>query len=318
MIGIGTALLLSGVLFFFERRFLRDVGTVAGEAGAAAAEEVVAQSTEAINVRLDELSDQMDEMLAEEAQVHDSAIAALSSPTFDTVATALAHANTLGALKNGHVTVQGSDDPDELGLQFSWGMSMSSEPSRISLTVHGVLYEDLKNPPAGGSPLIEIQWSPDESAAEAGIRLRALLVDRGRLKSDATLRWDHALLNLQMALDIAVRSRRRDPGSIHLRGALAELVDRQWMITEGGLECPDHAYVYPEEEFPSQLERMAQREREEWMPSEKPDWVDDALWDRLVQRGKRIFPIRRGPMRAAPTWVPMKKTPTELREDNRP
>ncbi|HVX23318.1 MAG TPA: hypothetical protein VHB02_18400 [Acidimicrobiales bacterium] len=316
MIGIGTALLLAGVLFFFERRFLQDVGDIAAREGAAAAQEEIAASTQTINVRIDQLADQMQSLISEQAAVHDEAVAAMEVPTFDSVASALAHANTLGALNWGHVTVQGSDDPDELGVEFSWGLDRGdgrfSQSAHHALTVKAIVYADFYI--SGGRPVFEIEWAPDEDALQAGLRLRSQLVTRGRFKSEGTFRWEQSLKNLQSALDLAIRSRRLDPGAVHLHGALSELVSDEWMITEAGLECPGHdGYLYAHDSFPSRHLQMTHREREEWMP-DRPNWVDDAMWKRLIERGKRIFPIERGPITAAPSWVPTTQTPAELRE----
>lgn len=319
LIAIGTALLLAGVLFFFERRFLRDVGEIAAREGAAAAQAEVAEATEDINVRIDQLAERMREGLAEQAAAHDAAVVAMETPTFDTVGAALALANSLGALKFGHVTVPASDDPDELGLEFSWGEDRGDgrfgHPARNVLKVEALVYADFHI--SGGRPVIEIEWGPSESATEAGLRLHAQLTARGRLRSEATFRWEQALQNLRYAIDIAVRSRRRDPGALHLHGALAELVNDDWVITEAGLECPNHeGYIYAQDNFPSRLERMARlshKEREEWIP-DRPEWVDEALWRRLIDRGKRMFPIERGgPRLTNPPWLPATKTPADLR-----
>jgi hypothetical protein len=87
------------------------------------------------------------------------------------------------------------------------------------------------------------------------------------------------------------------------------------MITESGLECPSRGYLFSGDEFPEHGPPGRQRriEREEWL-SRRPEWVDEATWGRLVERGKQVFPIRRGPYGGMPSWMPCTQGPSQLRQ----
>jgi hypothetical protein len=324
LVSVGSALVLAGALFLVSRRFLRDVGDIASQAATTAADARIDASTQILQLRLDELSQRMTELLGRQDAVDDEAVRAMEVPSFDTVATALAVANRLGALKNGHVTVQGSHDPDELGLEFSWGRDMGdgrfAQAARYVLEVRTVLYDDFGR--SGPKPWIVEEWGfgttkeEDEPAEAVGLRLINQIRQRDRWKSPTTLDWPMALENLQRALELAVRSRHRPDGDDIVQGALKELVNDEWMITESGLECPSRGYLFAGDQFPEPdppgPERRA--ERDAWLPV-GPEWVDEVIWSRLVERGKRVFPIRRGPYRGMPSWVPCTESPAELRSN---
>jgi hypothetical protein len=126
MVNIGTALLLAGVLFFLQRRFVTGVEEVVRRAAASAADARIDERVGQVGARLDELEERMNEVLTARRQRQDDAIGALDVPTFESVATALAEANALGALAYDHVTVQASAEISELGLEFSWGVDLGN------------------------------------------------------------------------------------------------------------------------------------------------------------------------------------------------
>jgi len=124
LISVGTAVMLAAALYFLQRRFVVEVRQVATRTAEAVADALVTERVQEVNTKLDELRDRMNEVISERAQRQDTAVNAMEMPTFRTVARALAEANRLGALADGRVTVQGSSERDELGLEFSWGTQM--------------------------------------------------------------------------------------------------------------------------------------------------------------------------------------------------
>lgn len=228
MVNIGTALLLAGVLFFLQRRFVTDVEEVVSRAAISAADERIDEHVGQVGARIDELEERMNEVLTARRQRQDEAIGSLDVPTFESVATALAEANTLGALAYDHVTVQASTEITELGLEFSWGVDLGDgrfgRRRRAVLMVSGHVYADER---AGGSrPVIETTWEPGDPAEEVGLRLREQLENRGRWHGNGTLNWPMALRNLKRSLDLAVRSRRRDGTGLVLEGPSSSLWER--------------------------------------------------------------------------------------------
>ena len=314
MVSIGAAVLLAGVLFFLERRFLTEVGDVATTAARVAADARIDERTQEVSSRLDQLDERTNELREERERRQDESVRGLDVPTAQSVANALAEANRIGAIADGHVTVQASRDLTEFGLEFSWGADAGDGrfgiPARAILMVRGRVYADERS--GGSRPVIEAEWRTDESTEQVGLRIREQLERRGRWLSDSTLDWPMALRNLKKSLDLAIRSRRRDGSPGLIQGALFELVGDDWAITDAGLECPSHdGYVFRESEFPERYSMRTMREKktEPWRP-EPPVWVDAALWDELLERGRWHLPIYRGPMRGTPSWVPLRGGPT--------
>ena len=313
LVSVGAAVLLAGVLFFLERRFLTEVCDVATTAAKVAADARIDEHTRDVAARLDELDERMSALLGERERRQDESVRGLDVPTAESVANALAEANRLGAIKFGHVTVQASRDLYELGLEFSWGADAgdgrSGIPARKVLMVTGHVYSDERS--RSPNPAILLEWQLNEPTEQVGLRLREQLENRGRWQSDGTLDWPSALRNLQKSLDLAIRSRRRDGSDGLLHGALFELVGDDWAITDAGLECPSQdGYIFSESEFPERYAMRNMHQVEPWAP-EPPPWVEPALWDELVRRGGRHFPIDRGPMRGPPSWIPLKEGPHE-------
>jgi hypothetical protein len=315
MVSVGAAFLLAGVLFFLERRFLKEINDVAATAATAAADARMDQRDQQVTLRLDQLDERMNELLETRARRQDESVRALDVPTAESVANALAEANKLGAIAYGHVTVQASRDLYELGLEFSWGADAGDGrfgmPARAVLMVRGRVYADERS--HRPRPVIETEWQVNEASEEIGLRLREQLESRGRWQGDGTLDWPMALRNLQKSLDLAIRSRRRDGSSGLIRGALFELVGDDWAITEAGLECPSRDFLLSEREFPERytMRGVRPKEAEAWRP-EPPEWVDSALWDELLTRGRQHYPIDRGPIMGTLSWTPLKEGPTTL------
>lgn len=314
LISVGSAFLLAGVLFFLQRSFLTDVEEIASRTATGVADARIDERVQEVDLRLDQLDERMAEVLAERRRVHDAAVEAIGRPTFESVAGALAVANSLDSLAYGHVTVQASHDLTELGLECSWGTDWGNgrfgEDGRDRLTFRPHVYADDRG--SGPHYIYEIDWGPNETVDQVYLRLRQQLESRGRWKTEGTLDWRMALRNLQRSLDLAIRSRRRDTDEWVIEGALFELVGEEWAVTEAGLECPLHDYILRESEFPDRnpLARIARRGEppKEFRPP-KPDWVDEELWEELLWRGGKHFPISKGPAIMAPSWAALSEGP---------
>lgn len=249
MVSIGSIFLLAGAIFLLERHFVVRVSAAVERAAIHAVDERISAATHDTTVRLHELEERMAELIAEQSTQQDAAVRDLVDPTYEHVADALAVANATGAITFGHVTVQGSTDFNELGLEFSWmedkGTGRFAVPPGARLRIKAEVYAD--EHVSGGKPYIEVEWTPAKTALDVGQELRDQLIARGRWNGDDTLRWQTALQNLQVALDLAIRSRRRESEFGLLQGALNQLVG-EWAVTEAGIECPARGFLFPESE----------------------------------------------------------------------
>ena len=313
LIDVGSAFLLAGVLFFVQRRFLKDVSDVVQKA---ATEEVAAQIGP-LRVRLDELAREVDEDLRQRDEESVAAARAMEEDTtYYTVATLLAAANDLGALYQDTVTVQASTNPDELGLEFSWiddlGDGRFGVEPHIALRVRGRIYADIEGR-SDGRPVIQTDWQPSMLAKQVGVELISQVRHKSRWNGSGTLDWQFALRNLRQAVELAIRSRQRREVEGLLQGALIEMVNDEWFITDAGIECPGRGYLLAEHTFFEKIRKpglIGMIDDPRWAPPARPEGVDDVTWQRIVARAKWVFPIRRGPVIMAPTWRGRKEPPT--------
>jgi hypothetical protein len=146
LVSTGAAVLLAGFLFFLQRHFVSEVEHVVTRAAESAAETLVDERMRQVGARIDELGKRLDEAVAARSERQDAAVEAMGTPTFVTVANALAEANNLAAVGNGVIRVQGSRQRGELALDFSWGVAMGDgrfgEPERTELSVSAHVYAD--------------------------------------------------------------------------------------------------------------------------------------------------------------------------------
>lgn len=181
------------------------------------------------------------------------------------------------------------------------------QAQRDVLEVQAHIYADERA--RDGRPLIETTWKPGEAAEHVGLRLREKLASAGRWNSQGTLDWPTALKNLKWALNLAIRSRRRD-GTGWLDGALIELVVLEWAITDAGVESPGHGVVVLESDFPNMYaEGLDNVELINNWPPPAPAWVFKDLWEEVLRRAQAYFPRPEGPLRMSPTWMPLNEGP---------
>jgi hypothetical protein len=307
LVNVGSAFGLAGALFLLERRFTRTVIRVSERTIRQAAqqlEERLQERTDRLTARIEDLQAQVDQRMRRRAGEQDAKITALDdNVSYATVTEAMAEANRLAAIDNGKVAVHASADPDGLGLIFEWGTDyqefhaydgelLQPQPPRPYLHIKARIEADREQ--HGSPPSIEVEWRPDDAAADIAEKLITELQTAGRWHGQGTLDWTLALRNLARSLDTAISSRRRDQGAWHLHGSLIELVGDDWAITTVGLECPRHDYLLPAAEFPTIIdERNNELAGRDWSPPDPPAWADYGEWSRVIRRCKREFRMRR-------------------------
>lgn len=305
MLHVGTAIGLAGVLFLLEQRFTRSVTAATGQLVQAAEHRFESRAQE-LTTRLDQLDEEFRAGLAARADEQDAVLDDLEADvSFGTVTAALETANELRALAEGIATVQGSVDPDELAVEFRW-FTTSWPPTREAefrpqLTVAALVAADFYL--RGARPVLQVSWQQGQSASDVGIALAEAIQRGGRWRSSGTLDWQETIRSLIRSLEVAIRSTRRDPGAWHLGGALIELVGDDWALSEAGIEHRHRGLVVSESDFPDGLFQRGETPSD-WTP-DRPDWVAQLDWDRLIRRAKRRFPRNHGPYRTAPTSIPM-------------
>jgi hypothetical protein len=312
LVNVGSTVLLVGILYFVQRRFLKRVTEAVQQATIAG----VRAETRDIRVRLDELDDRMDAAMQRRNEHHEETVEAIVTPTYGNLARAIADANALGAVLQGSIGVQGSAYPGELGLTFSWGFS---QPNGRFNDEGGkelaIVVNTLRPQPDIVARLttISVKWNPGESFEDVGVRLVEALQRNGIWRGEETLIWPQAIRNLRTALDWASRSRRHTGDPDQLSGQLIEMVANGWAITTAGVECPSLGILIPANQFPEPPHWRFKKQEEDvpWIPPAKPEGTDEVLWNFVVQRARSIFPIQTGPFKTFPDWYPLSTGPDD-------
>lgn len=335
LIELGMAFGLAGVLYLLEQIFEGKLLQATREE-VRQAERRFQQTADEISSRLDDLQGEVDARVRQAASEQDRTISGLDTDvSFKTVTGVLAEANRLGAVHRGRVIVQASADPDGMSLIFFWGTTRNHPrgESTPHLDIEVRDETDSPSPPqvrlvsgsdpgpsgsgvdrtVGGRPHIQVEWEPQQSAADVGQVLVENLQRNDMWRGEGTLDWGLAIRNLQRSVKVAIASRRRDPGEWHLGGTLIELVGDDWAITTAAVECPPRDYRLPESDFPQRTADRSRRPVEAlgpnplntWQP-ERPDWADPDEWARVVRRAKRYFPFPLGVPVAllSDHWIP--------------
>ena len=306
LVGVGTAFMLSGVLFFIEQRFIRQVSDVTTTVVASA----IASEAKSLDLRFDELRERMEADLADREADLSETVSAIDVPAYATVANALARANEISAIRIFGVVVQGSKVPGQIQLTFQWATITADDSSQPEL------YIDLNSSPTSNDSNrigpARFTWDRDASVVQMGATLRNYIQSDGDRSAYQSFDWALTLENFQLALKYAIDSKMRSASDPSLNGVLIELLTPQWALTDKGLECPSHDYLLPHTSFP---ERYGMRgalpnapQTAEW-EADRPEWVGPEEWRDLLRLGKRRFPLIEGPLIRSPELRPSTDSP---------
>ncbi|MEG9227628.1 hypothetical protein [Aeromicrobium sp. Sec7.5] len=298
LLNVGTAVMLVAVAFLLERVLEKRVKSVARTS----AQEVVETRTKDLEransnlgVRLDALQAQLEsQVAATDAHRFAESSRLASDVSFENVAKALEHANSLGALAGGVVVVPASEQIDGPRVGFSWGPQMADDEEagilhgqpRMRLTY--VVEE--KRPEHTGTPVVEVDWHADTPAAEA---VAALVVEMRRrgFGAEAGSIGAPMFQHLSIAIQEAMAGRAALPG-FWVRGEMYEWVWDGWAVTDRGLVSRDHG-LYESGEFPEPLHSAIMRGHRRG-PKEfeagAPEGVEPKVWETAVRRAKAYHP----------------------------
>jgi hypothetical protein len=300
LVNLGTALLIAGVLFFIERRFIGAVERVtekAADQAVAGAERRIAEKTDALAARLTDVQDRLEQRLAERASGEDAATRGLfENVSFESTVDALNAAINLNSICDESLTVPANRDRlPRFVIRFRWasgGQGINKRPGEVSENVetNGSPHLDIEAHHATKNMgmiffVADVVWDNSKSAIDVGEDLTVALQRSGQWQGGADLDWPFCLESLQRGLDIAIRSRRRDANAWHLTGRLRELVGMDWAITETAIEAPGHGYVLQLGYFKNDIDEHFEEAMRGRLPHrEKPDWADKEEWEYILQK----------------------------------
>jgi hypothetical protein len=315
LVNVGTSMLFAAVLFMVEPRFTRRVVEAAGEGVTEKVQTVIRESTGKLTHRLDDLEALFDARREGEATVQRAAMAAMADQvTYETVSQAMDEANHVGAIRGGGLTVRGAESFKGPHVHFRYVRYKQPRPGRLQGQVALEISVKLaKRPDEFGTPVIECLWKPSMSVADVEAELRRRITESGYWEEARAFDFALAIREFTRGLDLALASTGSNGDKRSLNGPLDQIVDEEWAITEAGLECPSRKYIFPASEFPDQLypggavKARRHSESQADAPSFRPPapaFVDDELWEYLIQKGMELFPGRKLAFLATPSAIP--------------
>jgi hypothetical protein len=295
---LGTTLLLAAAVFFLERGFLRRVSTAASEAATKAnrefREEIRAESAN-LQTRLTDLETRIAERVAARDAEQDEVVAALADDvSFSTVTSALQETYDLDAFEGSYVEVPASRDIDGPRFAFSWELSSPDGHDASKMRPRLLLTAHIGRVPDGqaGRPIIEVEWRPEQSAADVGLAVAQELRRRGYGLEARQLDWQSALSNFATAISQALAARRADDGA-WFNGQVLDWINENWAVTTTGLFHREHSQVLTPRDFPDRPRPYGfplGPPVPATPPAPRPGWVPVDEWEAVYKRAAAHFP----------------------------
>ncbi|WP_406636930.1 hypothetical protein [Pseudarthrobacter quantipunctorum] len=283
LVNVGTSVLLAGILFVLERRFVRETRQVAAAAATQAVERA-ANANQQLSSRVSELEERLKGQLAEQQKNHDEALNSLTADaSYESVLKNLKTAYEFGAISRRGLTVPAGPEVDSPRVTFIYQPAFYNEDGDGHDEQLTVRYVAERNSHEIGTPLISALWHPGEDPVEVFRGLMDDMVRSGRGSEKNRLKIRNAFTNLASTLKEAVSSRRGDE-SWQSGGSVGELISDGWILTENGVEARGHGIVATPAELspPSSV-----TERQAWKLPDKPEWADSDVWKTAMQRGQQ-------------------------------
>ena len=284
LVNVGSALLFSFILFFFENRFTRRVTRTVQKVTADAEERITAQAAE-FTTRLADLESRLQEQMNADQSDAEATVNGLTDDlTAATVRTALERATEDGRIAAGAVTVPGYEDARNLRVKFTIATQELHSTSGVQIiTGLRVIVDVEKKVGAIGTPVVEMPWE-DEDVADVARTLTQMLHRADRHEEARTVNWTYVFTQLQRALELANTVTTQSPA---FDGSLNELVTADWVVTSNGVErLSDHAAAPFAEMFPSDADSLRPRPFMDEVVPAAPEGVDDELWVDLRGRAR--------------------------------
>ncbi|WP_142057754.1 hypothetical protein [Pseudarthrobacter sp. B4EP4b] len=290
LINVGTSILLAGVLFVLERRFVKETRVVVAEAAEAAATQAVEHASNANNqlgARVSELEARLNEQLAEQQRIHDEALSSLTSDaSYESVFPSLKMAYELGAVSQQGLTIPAGPDAGSPRIRFVYEPAFYDDEGGGHEEQLTVQYVAERKPNEMGTPIVSTLWHAGDHPTDVFRRLMADMVRSGRGNDTKRLKIGNAFTNLALALKEAMSARRGDE-SWQSGGSVIELLTDGWILTENGVETRGHGIVATPPQF---TPPFSASERQAWRLPDKPKWADPEVWKVAMQRGQQELP----------------------------
>lgn len=301
----GTGLVSAGLILVVEPKIRRAVQTSVSNATAQAAasikDDIRSEVQDEMHQRFATLKDQIESSVQAKLSHQDATLSGISKAfTRETALSALGTAVSMNSLNDQELIVQATNEPGELhiGLKLALPNALRnlSEFDRQESTVfeeipHVVAY------PKDSQATVEVPWKDGDDFGDVVGGLLEELQRSGGWGMAVPIDWTGVTERLAAGLRVAVESRRKQPGSFHLRGRIIEIVGLKdpWYLTDQSIECPSRDYVLPRASFNTFTVGQG------FLPSPtdisgaiapKPAFADRGEWDYLLNRGVDEFSMQ--------------------------
>jgi hypothetical protein len=285
LVNLGTTIFLAGFLVWLERRFVATARTVAKDAATTAASEAATvaaeEATRVLSERLDAIQDRFERHRAEQVERENSTVAGLAEEiSFDQVLSAMTLAESMGAASSPLFATAGVGiDAPVVGIALAWEEVPPYDPSPPE--VEGLVLS-LDTTGYDTSYVVETNWSEDDDPVTVLGRLRTEMISVGYGPDSQRLEFDHFFENLRVGLEDGVAGRRGDVGSWRTSGRLLDIISKDWVISDNGVEHREHGVVASRNVLAAQSGPGFP-----FTTPPPPDGVDQTVWSSVAKRARR-------------------------------
>jgi hypothetical protein len=295
----GVSLFSGGLLLIIEPIIRRQLKKAVERASNDIKSDLREEVKKDFKVEFDSIREEVRASLQSRADKQDAVVADFQATHSQASARAIMELlDDIGGLQDSKITVSGSEVPGELevylSLQYVGDESGYGEPPFTSIGEYSLCLGA-----ATESGEAFTRWIPSETFAEAAKDLSGELESAGVLGSSQfqDYDWDAIAERLADHLQLALDSRRKTSGKIHLAGPLSEVIgiNDPWYITANSLENPVHGFMRLASEFPARDVGMHGKGINFPAPFPRPESAEETEWEHVLSVAREKFsPLRLG------------------------
>lgn len=283
LVNVGTTLLLTAALVWFERVVLRRVRTENVRAVKEAADQAADAAAERIVPRVEELERSIEASAsALKSNRAESAEQVASQPTFESVETALERAAEINAVRMrtfpgsseriASIIVPAGAAPEAPRLGVMRVPRMGPRPARIILTFDGS----------------EVVWQEGMATRDAFVDLHEKMTAAGHGVAAGNVSVTSFFENCSLLLRLAIAARQNDAGRWLSGSPAIELIAADWVVTEAGIEVKGSGVVAAKDAFGRYL-GGSNRVTGYVVPPSPPGGLDEDLWTLARTRASALL-----------------------------
>jgi hypothetical protein len=283
----GVSLFSAGLVLIIEPKIRGGIKLAVEKAKSDVKSELLTEVNKDVKIQFDSIKQEIRASMQSKMDAQDAVVADFQAARSQKSArTAMELMSEIGGLEDSKISVSGSAEPGEpvifLSLQYVGDESGYEEPMYTSIGEYSLcLGASTKSGEAW------VTWIPSKSFAEAIEDLSGELEFAGVLGSAQTQNydWDAIAGRLASGLQVALDSRRKSSGKIHLAGPLSQVIgiDDPWYVTAESVENPTHGFLARASGFPPL--KIGENGNGFTFPDAftRPEFADDNEWKYVLK-----------------------------------